>query len=269
MKHAISWTWLTNPNLSPSRFPLNFGTHKNILHIIECCWLLNLERLTNFELLVQSPWKPCLVVAVLRSTPYHTPLKYRCLIKKCNRVGPVCLIWVLVWRVVCQSDCRFVRFHVTVGQRWIEGCLLTCKRHRGLQILIQWRIKKERFAMFWTMSKQMSGYDVWNICWSWNYPWFVIAMGCLVCFWTYRWVRVTDKSRLLSSLHFVITPFLLRLVVLRSANSRLVLFVPIWLLTPCPPHPDAWMWFSSCRNAVTIVTTSQHTVPQWNRFFNR
>ena len=183
-----------------------------------------------------------------------------------TRVGPACLIWVLVWRIVCQSNCRFARFHVTVDSRDVYWLV------KGTGVYRYWYSEGLRKNPVQSFERCQSK------CLDMTYGTFVdpetildlwLQWAAWCVFEPTDELRVADKSRLLSSLHFVITSFLLRIVVLRSANSRLVLFVPLWLLISCPPHPDAWMWFSSCRNAVTIVTTSQHTVPQWNRFFNR
>ena len=82
-----------------------FGAHRNILFIIkvkvfevmkwlyrssaQLCSLLSVEWLTNCEHIVQSLLSTCILVAVLRSTPNHTPLKYRSLIKKKSQVRPL------------------------------------------------------------------------------------------------------------------------------------------------------------------------------------
>jgi hypothetical protein len=82
-----------------------FGARRNILFIIkvkvfevmkwlfkssaQLCSLLSVEWLTNCEHIVQSLFSTCILVAILRSTPNHTPLKYRSLIKKSGQVRPL------------------------------------------------------------------------------------------------------------------------------------------------------------------------------------
>ena len=103
---------LANPDRacrsSPTPFFLIHGVHTNILFNVkvkilflikntinyapQLYWCLNLEWLTNFKPLVQSPLNT-LFMSILRSTPNHAPLnQYKCLFDTSNQIRHVHLI---------------------------------------------------------------------------------------------------------------------------------------------------------------------------------
>ena len=71
----------------------------------QLCSLLSGEWLTNCEHIVQSLLSTSILVAVLRSTPNHTPLKYRSLIKKSSQGRP--LYRLIFQRILIDLHTKF------------------------------------------------------------------------------------------------------------------------------------------------------------------
>lgn len=104
----ISTRWLANPNWVRSHFPHND-------HIDST------PPLPNFvdswaRLVANFFYTHFFLVSVRRSTPNHTSLKYRCVMKISNRIGPANLTWNSLapqyWQCVLSerpSSCRLCK----------------------------------------------------------------------------------------------------------------------------------------------------------------